>query len=284
MNKAYNNVEITPEEMANLETPDETTASEASVNESTETQPTETEETSNEVTETESDSQGIEIDGESYDVDTIKEWMSDSQNKSEWSKTNTQKAQDLAKWTKLVEKIDEDDEFREHMKDYFFDDDSMADKLGLNDKFPELGVDAPDEELSPMEQRIEALEGVESERVMETRVDTLNSQLTALEDANPLILNEEGVKDFLTFTEEHAERFTVDGMPSLERAFKEWSYDAINDQLTHFKKLAGNKSRNEGKIVGTSELGAKETKSPKKYTSFKEMSMDDPDIAKYFNE
>ena len=72
MNKAYNNVEITPDEMASLTTPDETTASEASVDESTEAQPTETEETSPEVIETVSESHGIEIDGEYYDVDTIK--------------------------------------------------------------------------------------------------------------------------------------------------------------------------------------------------------------------
>jgi hypothetical protein len=58
----------------------------------------------------------------------------------------------------------------------------------------------------------------------------------------------------------------------------------MQDQLTHFKKLAENKSRNDGKIIGTSELGAKESKSPKKYSTFKEMSINDPDIAKYFNE
>ena len=31
-------------------------------------------------------------------------------------------------------------------------------------------------------------------------------------------------------------------------------------------------------------MGAKETTVPKKYKSFKEMSVKDPDIAKYFNE
>jgi hypothetical protein len=284
MNKSYNNIEVTPEEMASLEETNETTASEALVDESTEAQTAETEETSTEVIETESAPQGFEIDGESYDADTIKEWMSDSQNKSEWSKTNTQKAQDLAKWNKLVEKINEDDEFRSHMKDYFFDDESTANSLGLNGTFPDLGDNTPDEEVSPLEGRLEALEEYESERVMDTRVNTLDSQLTELEKAHPSILSDEGTRDFLTFTEDNAERFSVDGMPSLELAFKEWSYDAMNDQLTHFKKLAENKSRNDGKIIGTSELGAKESKSPKKYNSFKEMSINDPDIAKYFNE
>jgi len=284
MNKSYNNIEITSEEMASLEETNETTASEALVDEPTEVQPAETEETSTEVIETESAPQGFEIDGESYDADTIKEWMSDSQNKSEWSKTNTQKAQDLAKWNKLVEKINEDDEFREHMKDYFFEDESTANSLGLNGTFPDLGDNTPNKEVSPLEGRLEALEEYESERVMDTRVNTLDSQLTELENAHPSILSDEGTKDFLTFAEDNAERFSVNGMPSLNLAFKEWSYDAMNDQLTHFKKLAENKSRNDGKIVGTSELGAKESKSPKQYKSFKEMSINDPDIAKYFNE
>jgi hypothetical protein len=284
MNKSYNNIEITPEELASLETTDETTVSEASVDESTEAQPTETEESSEEVNDTESEPQGIEIDGEVYDQDTIVEWMKDSQNKTEWSKSNTQKAQDVAKWNKLVEKINGDDEFREHIKDYFFDDDSEADKLGLNGKFPDLEVEPQGETPNELEQRLEALEEIESERLLDNRVETLDSQLTALEEANPSILNEEGVKDFLQFTENNAERFTVEGMPSLELAFKEWSYDAMQDQLAHFKKLAENKSRNDGKVIGTSEVGAKESKTPKKYTSFKEVSMEDPDIAKYFNE
>ncbi len=287
MNKSYNNIEITSDELAGLEISDETTESQASVNESAETQPTETEESSEvteEVNETVSEPQGIEIDGEVYDQNTVMEWMKDSQNKTEWSKSNTQKAQDVAKWNKLVEKINGDDEFREHIKDYFFDDNSEADKLGLNGKFPDLEVEPQAEAPNELEQRLEALEEIESERLLDNRVDTLDTQLTALEEANPTILNDEGVKDFLQFTEDNAERFTVDGMPSLELAFKEWSYDAMQDQLAHFKKLAENKSRNDGKIVGTSEIGAKESKTPKKYTSFKEVSMDDPDIAKYFDE
>ena len=287
MNKSYNNIEITSDELAGLEISDETTESQASVNESAETQPTETEESSEvteEVNETVSEPQGIEIDGEVYDQNTVMEWMKDSQNKTEWSKSNTQKAQDVAKWNKLVEKINGDDEFREHIKDYFFDDNSEADKLGLNGKFPDLEVAPQAEAPNELEQRLEALEEIESERLLDNRVDTLDTQLTALEEANPTILNDEGVKDFLQFTEDNAERFTVDGMPSLELAFKEWSYDAMQDQLAHFKKLAENKSRNDGKIVGTSEIGAKESKTPKKYTSFKEVSMDDPDIAKYFDE
>ena len=88
--------------------------------------------------------------------------------------------------------------------------------------------------------------------------------------------------EFLDFAEEHAERFVQNGIPNLDLAFKEWSYDAIQDQLTHFKQLANNKSRNAGIVINKSEVGAKESKAPKKYTSYKEISVSDPDVAKYF--
>lgn len=283
MNKAYNNVEITPEELASLEDTGETTESEAPVEESTEAQPTETEESVETVNEAVSEPEGFEIDGERYDADTIKEWMKDSQNKTEWSKSNTQKAQDLAKWNKLVEKVNGDDEFKEHLKDFFFDNPEELDKLGLNGTLPDLETEVVETaEENPLEQRLEALEEIESERLLESRVNDLDAQLTKLEDANPTLLNEEGTKDFLDFTEANAERFTVNGIPNMELAFKEWSYDAKMDELAHYKKLAENKTRNDGKIVGNSEAGAREAKAPKKYSSFKELSAKDPEIAKYF--
>jgi len=68
----------------------------------------------------------------------------------------------------------------------------------------------------------------------------------------------------------------------LDGAFKEWSYDAMQEQLSHYKKLDKNKSRNSGKVVTKAQKGAIDEVKPKKYKSFKEVSMDDPEIAKYF--
>lgn len=281
MNK-YNEVEISQEEISELDNagipavPVE--AVETTMSEEPETT---TEEPSPEVNETEVVDDRFEIDGERYDADTIKGWMNDSQNKSEWQKSNTEKAQKLSQWNKLSEKINGDDEFREHIKDFFFDDPEAFKALGLDGELP-VAEEPISEAPSELEQRLEALEGVESERVLEGRVDFLDNQLTHLEEGNPTLLGDEKTADFLNFAEENAERFVQNGIPNLDLAFKEWSYDAIQDQLTHFKQLANNKSRNSGKIVGNSEFGAKESKSPKKYTSFKEVSMADPDIAKYF--
>lgn len=281
MNK-YNEIEISPEEISELDNAglpaEPVEAVETTMSEEPETA---TEEPSPEVNETEVVDDRFEIDGERYEADTIKEWMKDSQNKSEWSKSNTEKAQKLSQWNKLSEKINGDDEFREHIKDFFFDDPEAFKSLGLDGELP-VAEKTVEETPSELESRLEALESVESERVMESRVEALDSQMTQLEESNPSLLGEGKSAEFLDFAEENAERFVQDGIPNLDLAFKEWSYDAIQDQLTHFKQLANNKSRNAGKVVNSSEGGAKESKAPKKYTNFKEMNVNDPDIAKYF--
>ena len=98
--KQYNNVEISSEELSGLfeetqttesvtETPQEVSETEVPVAEG---QPQE--ETSPEATENpEVASEGVVIDGVSYDMNAIQEWMEDSINKSEWQKNNTEKSQ-----------------------------------------------------------------------------------------------------------------------------------------------------------------------------------------------
>ena len=58
----------------------------------------------------------------------------------------------------------------------------------------------------------------------------------------------------------------------------------MQDELTHYKKLGNNSNRNAGKVVNTSQVGAKEVKSPQKLTDWNDVTMDNPDIAKYFEE
>ena len=92
------------------------------------------------------------------------------------------------------------------------------------------------------------------------------------------------MQTFLTFAEANGERFVVDGLPNLEMAFKEWSYDQMQQELSHYKKLGENSNRNEGKVVNTSQVGAKEVKSPKKVLSWNDATLDNPEIAKYFED
>ena len=285
MNK-YNEIEISPEEMSELDNaglPAESVeVEETTMSEEPETATEESVEVEETVNETEVVDDRFEIDGERYDADTIKGWMKDSQNKSEWSKSTTEKAQRLSKWNKLSEKINGDDELREHIKDFFFDNPEEFKALGLDGELPVAEQPVVAETPSEIEERLKTLEGIESGRVMESRIDALDSQLTQLEKSNPMLLEGEKTTEFLTFAENNADRFIQNGIPNLDLAFKEWSYDMLKDQLDHYKQLDNNKSRNAGKIVNSSEAGAKEAKTPKKYTNFREMSVDDPDIAKYF--
>ena len=286
MNK-YNEIEISQEEMSELDNAglpaEPVEATETTMSEEPETVAEDPVIDVDTVIETEVVDDRFEIDGERYEVDTIKEWMKDSQNKSEWQKSNTEKAQKLSQWNKLSEKINGDDEFREHIKDYFFDNPEAYTALGLDGELP---VAEEPEVLDPvssaLEGRLDALEKMESDRILDSRVDALDSQLSQLEESHPSLLGEAKSMEFLDFVENNHERFIQNGIPNLQTAFKEWSYDAMQDQLAHYKQLTNNKSRNEGKVINTSEVGARETKSPNKYTSFKQLSVKDPDIAKYF--
>jgi hypothetical protein len=292
--KQYNNVEISQEEISGLfeeqttesapETPQEVSEPESEVS-ATEGQPQE--ETSQEATESpEVASEGVVIDGVSYDMNAIQEWMEDSRNKSEWQKNNTEKSQQLSQWNKFHEKINSDEEFRNHIKSFFYDDESQIQKLGLDKDFEIVEEPESNEEAVPseVEERLNMLESIESERIMENRVDLLDQQMTTLETNFPDYLGEEKSGEFLAYAEKHADRFIENGLPNLDKVFKEWSYDAMQTELTHLKKLNNNKVRNDDAVIGSPKVGVKEIAKPKSYASYKDISLSDKDISKYFDE
>ena len=286
--ESYNNVEITQEELTALEEVNsvegaETTESQVEEIQSPETEPME--ETSQEATESPEVNDSFEYEGETYDRDTILKWREDSTNKDEWSKSNTEKAQNLSKWNKLADKINGDEEFRSHIKDYFFDNESEYGKLGLDGKIEIEGEETDSPINSEMDERLSRLESSENERVIESRVDTLENQLEHLENDNPLHLGEPAqVEEFLDFVDKNATRFMDGEIPNLQNAYKEWSYNAVMDELAHYKKLNDNQSKNEGTVIGRSEMGAKDTQTPKHIKNYKDIDIKDPDIAKYFDE
>ena len=217
-----------------------------------------------------------EIDGEVYDGADILTWREDSSNREDWQASNTQKAQDIAKWSKLSEKLTSDGEFREYLKDYFYDDDDGLKSIGLDGELTPIEgqQEAPQVEEAPIDNRIEErLENIELERV----VDDLENELEAIIDNNPNLFKEDQDElDFLEFVEDNQ-------MVDLEDAFKVWAYDNLHGELDHHRKLDGNRQRNQGKVVHKSEVGATEVSTPKQYKEVKDISIDDPDVAKYFN-
>ena len=291
-NNNYNDIELTEAEIEALENPEielelETTTPEGDKSPSDDKaseQETATEETSTEeVTEPEV-ADSFEIDGKEYSRDQILQWRDDSDNKEKWQKSNTEKAQGLSKWNKLAEKIQEDESFRNHLKDFYYDNPEALKAVGLDENLAVPIVDEVVETPSELETRLEALEKVENERAMEGRVDQLDDTLTKLEKANPDYLGDKDkVSEFLEFADSNSQKFLENGMPNLERAFIEWSYDQMQEQLAHFKKLDENGKRNTG-VINTSEAGAKEIKSDRKITNWRDVSINDPDIAKYFDD
>ena len=284
----YNNVEVTADELSALEST-ETTESQV--------QEPQVEEPSSEVNESVSEEQSdvqefdpedyvIEIDGEDYDLSDIMDWQKDSQNKNDWNKSNTEKAQEIARLGKLANKLKEDDSFRDHLKDYF-DDDKDYNSLNIeswvnsdyaNEVDQSLGQEASQEIPSELEQRLERLEDVDQERFIEQETQGLANNLESLEQKYPDLINEGNVHEFLDFMIDNE-------IGDMEAGFRVWSYDAMSEKMESLSKLDENKQRNTGKVISESEVGAKEVKSPKlKTTNWKDITVDDPDIAKYFNE
>tara|TARA_R100000700_G_C3177329_1_gene152481 strand:- start:2633 stop:3502 length:870 start_codon:yes stop_codon:yes gene_type:complete len=284
----YNNVEITADELSALES---TGTTESQVQEP------QVEEPSSEVNESVGEEQSdvqefdpedyvIEIDGKDYDLSDIMEWQKDSQNKSDWNKSNTEKAQEIARLGKLANKLKEDDSFRDHLKDYFDDDkdykslniESWVNSDYANDVDQNLGQEASQEIPSELEQRLERLEDVDQERFIEQETQGLANHLESLEQKYPDLINEGNVHEFLDFMIDNE-------IGDMEAGFRVWSYDAMSEKMESLSKLDENRQRNTGKVISESEVGAKEVKSPKiKTTDWKEITLDDPDIAKYFNE
>ena len=237
---------------------------------------------------------GFEIDGEYYDENAINNWYTDSINKAEWQKSNTEKAQSISKWNKFAERLGNDNDFKAHVKDYFYNNPEEYNSLGIDGLSPIEVEDAREVEdstvtdniPSALEDRLQTLEESHNERLEEQKVDFLDSQLTALENKHSDLLGKpEQVDEFLQFAENNAQyNMGADGVPDMNRMFKDWSYDVRMAELDHYKQLDNNKQRNAGKVVTKSEIGAIETKKPKTYNSIKDISVTDPDIAKYFNE
>ena len=300
MNKGYSEVELTDEEFSSLENPDQETTESQTTEETSDTvQSVDADQESAEDTETEApegetevevedDFDGFEVDGQRFERDDVLAWRADSENKSDWQKSNTEKAQKLSKWNKLAEKIQNDDSFREHIKDFFFDNPEAVKGLGLDgDMIMEEVAEAEvKNDMNPeLESRLQVLEEVQGERIMEQRVDHLDNVLSNLENQFPDYLGDQDkVGEFLDFADKNAQSFVENGIPNLERAFREWSYGQMQSQLNHYKQLEENGNRNKGKVISTQQVGAKEVKANKELSrDWKKITMDDPEIAKYFD-
>jgi hypothetical protein len=123
------------------------------------------------------------------------------------------------------------------------------------------------------------MEMIEEERAIEE----VSLGFDSLANRSPLLRDEHSQLEFLDAAQTLKNQGVIDGTSEgLERAYKLWAYDKMEGQLNNYQKLDSNRERNKGVVVDR-EGGAKEVVQDTKYADIKEISMDDPAIAKYFN-
>tara|TARA_R100000655_G_scaffold98215_1_gene141483 strand:- start:693 stop:1589 length:897 start_codon:yes stop_codon:yes gene_type:complete len=293
----YGNIEVTTEELSGLSKVDDTPTpkesdpvSEPSVEEVNEEPREESVESAEPQSTSDSEEEyELHVGDDVYSIDQVLEWKANSDNKSDWSKSNTQKAQAIAKGGRLLEQLDNDEAFREHVKEYFYGDEKEFGRLGLDsrygvdfDKVPqqeqvvqETQEPQDDPRLNQLFDRIEGLEDEKLERSIGDRFDDIKAN-------NPNFFKEEndGV-DFLQFCNDKGV-INEDDI-DMEASFKLWSYDKVMTQENRAEQLHNNRLRNEGSVINDSEVGAKEVRSGKPIKDYKEITMDNPEITRYFN-
>jgi hypothetical protein len=283
--EAYNNVEVSEEELSAIDGEIKgTTESKTPKEEPSEV--SEAKEVTNpEGSEGEQEYQ-IEVDGKTFSIDDVVSWKKDSDNRSEWSKSNTEKAQKIAGVGKFLKKFNEDAKFQEHLKDYF-DDEKDFNSLNLIDNDVVEVEESFEEQVSmnPLEERLDKLEEAEDNRIIDQRTDNLSEELSTLENDYPEILGTpEQVMDFLQFSESNSARYRDNkGVVNLSNMFKEYSFDHMREELSHYKKLDDNKHRNSKSVINRSEIGATETVTQKSYDSWKDIDPHSEDLKKYFD-
>ena len=220
----------------------------------------------------------IDLDGESYSFKDVLEWKKDADNKADWSKSNTQKAQNLASLGRLFEQIQGDPKLKEYIKDYYHDNPNGLKDSGLD----EVSWDNVPEDLNPEDylvqddpqnvlmQRVEQLE-------VDKNVSILEQQLETLESKYPQLLGAEKTDEFLKFVDEAK-------IGDLDVGFRLWATDALLQNTTQDRKLDENRSRNEGKVISTQVKGASNVVNDvRQNNDWRKVSLDDPEISKYFN-
>ena len=223
----------------------------------------------------------IEVEGKEYSLDSVLEWKKDSENKSEWNKSNTKKAQSISNASRLLSELDDNEKLREHIVDFFGDNPDKVGKLGLSSKYglsddlaqsnesdsPE-GTDTHsiNEDLT---ERVNRLEQEKLERSVGDRYDSIV-------EANPNFFKSpsDGI-EFLDYCENQG--LYVNGDIDMDRTFKMWSYDRMLDNNNLNAKLNENQQRNEGKVVNSSSVGAKEMRKNPKITGYNDITAEDLD-------
>lgn len=247
---SYSGVTLTPEEVSSLsgeedspmkelgkeQNPEIEVAEDQSNSETVSTEDLEENQDSNEI-------ESIELDGEKYDMDTITEALDALKNKSEWQKSNTEKAQDVSserkafeaeiqKWQGLTENEDAVEALREVLPD-----DHPIFNLGKAEELQAQDTKDVDR-IQELEDKLSELsEKQEQSRLESEATQQVNADLTTLKQNHPELEDQTLMDEVITTAIDKG----FSGIQGLEDAFVLAYHSSAEDSAF---KTAVNRVRN----------------------------------------
>lgn len=160
-------------------------------------------------------------DGEQFTVEDIESWKKDADNRHEWSKSNTEKAQEVADQRRaveplvqLVEQLNKSEEFRDTLKEAI--EDELGEEAGqlFEQSLKMENKDLPNPFESELTEAKEKVEMMEAEKVLDQSMSNLQAQYS---------LKSEQVQEVLDYAINAHEE--TGRLLTLEEAYKVMSFD-----------------------------------------------------------
>ena len=160
-------------------------------------------------------------DGEQFTVEDIESWKKDADNRHEWSKSNTEKAQEIADQRRAVEplvqlvgQLNKSEEFRDTLKEAIKDE--LGEEAGqlFEQSLKMENKDLPNPFESELAEAKEKLEMMEAEKVLDQSMSDLQAQYS---------LKSEQVQEVLDYAINAHEE--TGRLLTLEEAYKVMSFD-----------------------------------------------------------
>jgi len=218
----YDNIPI-PGELLGEQSEQESNTEQAVTTESVE--PAETEEPNEpqqELSDSEEETSYYETeDGEQFTVEDIESWKKDADNRHEWSKSNTEKAQEVADQRRaveplvqLVEQLNKSEEFKDTLKEAI--EDELGEEAGqlFEQSLKMENKDLPNPFESELTEAKEKVEMMEAEKVLDQSMSNLQTQYSLKSEQVQEVL------DYAINAHEESGRLLT-----LEEAYKVMSFD-----------------------------------------------------------
>ena len=217
----YDNIPI-PGELLGEQSEQESNTEQAVTTESEEPAETEPNEPQQELSDSEEETSYYETeDGEQFTVEDIESWKKDADNRHEWSKSNTEKAQEIADQRRaveplvqLVEQLNKSEEFRDTLQEAI--EDELGEEAGqlFEQSLKMENKDLPNPFESELAEAKEKVEMMEAEKVLDQSMSDLQAQYS---------LKSEQVQEVLDYAINAHE--TTGRLLTLEEAYKVMSFD-----------------------------------------------------------